>query len=202
MAVEIRLPVLGEGVDSGTVAGVLVAAGDTVEADAPLIELETDKAVIEVPASEAGVVTSLAVKAGDTVAVGQVIATIEPGAAPAEQPAAEQPRRQAPPPPVPEPPAAGRRRHPPRPRPRRPRPASSICRSGRSRPPPTRADSRASWASTSPRCRAPETAGASCPVMWYAPRAPCWKRHAPAQAPPPRRRCPTSAAGGRWSANR
>ena len=105
MAVEIRLPVLGEGVDSGTVAGVLVAAGDTVEADAPLIELETDKAVIEVPASEAGVVTSLAVKAGDTVAVGQVIATIEPGAAPAEQPAAEQPRRQAPPPPVPEPPA-------------------------------------------------------------------------------------------------
>jgi pyruvate dehydrogenase E2 component (dihydrolipoamide acetyltransferase) len=107
MAVEIRLPVLGEGVDSGTVAGVLVAAGDTVEADAPLIELETDKAVIEVPASEAGVVTSLAVKAGDTVAVGQVIATIEPGAAPAEQPAAEQPRRQAPPPPVPEPPAAG-----------------------------------------------------------------------------------------------
>ena len=105
MAVEIKLPVLGEGVDSGTVAGVLVAAGDTVEADAPLIELETDKAVIEVPASEAGVVTSLAVKAGDTVAVGQVIATIEPGAAPAEQPAAEQPRRQAPPPPVPEPPA-------------------------------------------------------------------------------------------------
>ena len=82
MAVEIKLPVLGEGVDSGTVAGVLVAAGDTVEADAPLIELETDKAVIEVPASEAGVVASLSVKAGDTVAVGQVIATIEPGAAP------------------------------------------------------------------------------------------------------------------------
>lgn len=81
MAVEIKLPVLGEGVDAGTVAGVLVAAGDNVEADAPLIELETDKAVIEVPATEAGVVASLPVKAGDTVAVGQVIATIEPGAA-------------------------------------------------------------------------------------------------------------------------
>ena len=110
MAVEIKLPVLGEGVDSGTVAGVLVAAGDTVEVDAPLIELETDKAVIEVPASEAGVVASLPVKAGDTVAVGQVIATIEPASppapeAPAEEPAAEQPRRQAPPPPVPERPA-------------------------------------------------------------------------------------------------
>lgn len=125
MAVEIKLPVLGEGVDSGTVAGVLVTAGDSVEADAPLIELETDKAVIEVPATEAGVVSSLPVKAGDTVAVGQVIAIIEPGAAAApspspeasvEQPAAErtaaertaaerQERRGDPPPPAPAPPA-------------------------------------------------------------------------------------------------
>ncbi|MCY4378196.1 MAG: E3 binding domain-containing protein, partial [Spirochaetaceae bacterium] len=83
MAVEIKLPVLGEGVDSGTVAGVLAAVGDSVEADAPLIELETDKAVIEVPATEAGVIASLSVHAGDTVAVGQVIATIEPGSEPA-----------------------------------------------------------------------------------------------------------------------
>ena len=120
MAVEIKLPVLGEGVDSGTVAGVLVTAGDSVEADAPLIELETDKAVIEVPATEAGVVASLPVKAGDTVAVGQVIAIIEPGAAAApspspeasvEQTAAGQPsaerqeRRGDPPPPAPAPPA-------------------------------------------------------------------------------------------------
>ena len=104
MAVEIKLPVLGEGVDAGTVAGVLVAAGDSVDADAPLIELETDKAVIEVPATETGVVASLPVKAGDTVTVGQVIATIEPdtaassdGEAPAaaddavEEPAAAEP---------------------------------------------------------------------------------------------------------------
>lgn len=90
MAVEIKLPVLGEGVDAGTVAGVLVAAGDNVEADAPLIELETDKAVIEVPATEAGVVASLPVKAGDTVAVGQVIATIEPGAAASQDAAASE----------------------------------------------------------------------------------------------------------------
>ena len=83
MAVEIKLPVLGEGVDSGTVAGVLAAVGDSVEADAPLIELETDKAVIEVPATEAGVIASLPVHVGDTVAVGQVIATIEPGSEPA-----------------------------------------------------------------------------------------------------------------------
>ena len=77
MSIEIKLPVLGEGVDSGTVAGVLVAAGESVEADAPLIELETDKAVLEVPAGETGVVVSLPVKTGDTVTVGQVIATIE-----------------------------------------------------------------------------------------------------------------------------
>ena len=111
MAVEIKLPVLGEGVDSGTVAGVLVAAGDSVAADAPLIELETDKAVIEVPATEAGVVASLPVKAGDTVAVGQVIATIEPGdgadgpppEATAEEPAAEPPPSEDRPAPAPAP---------------------------------------------------------------------------------------------------
>ena len=116
MAVEIKLPVLGEGVDAGTVAGVLVTAGDSVEVDAPLIELETDKAVIEVPATEAGVVASLPVKAGDTVSVGQVIAIIEPGAAAAPSPspspeaaadhtaAERQEQRGGPPPPAPAPP--------------------------------------------------------------------------------------------------
>lgn len=111
MAVEIKLPVLGEGVDAGTVAGVLVAAGDSVEADAPLIELETDKAVIEVPATEAGVVASLPVKAGDTVAVGQVIAIIEPGAPAPEAQASDAsvPEAQAPEAQAPEPAAAQQR---------------------------------------------------------------------------------------------
>ena len=149
MAVEIKLPVLGEGVDSGTVAGVLVATGDTVEVDAPLIELETDKAVIEVPASEAGVVASLPVKAGDTVAVGQVIATIEPASppapeAPAEEPAAEQPRRQAPPPPVPERPAV--QTAPPAPSPPGPPPA---------RPPAAPAPSAQTSAAQTPSARTP-----------------------------------------------
>jgi pyruvate dehydrogenase E2 component (dihydrolipoamide acetyltransferase) len=149
MAVEIKLPVLGEGVDSGTVAGVLVATGDTVEVDAPLIELETDKAVIEVPASEAGVVASLPVKAGDTVAVGQVIATIEPASppapeAPAEEPAAEQPRRQAPPPPVPERPAV--QTAPPAPSPPGPPPA---------RPPAAPAPSAQTSSAQTPSARTP-----------------------------------------------
>lgn len=91
MVVEISLPVLGEGVDSGTVAGVLVDVGDTIEADTPLIELETDKAVIEVPSEEAGVVTSLLVKVGDKVDVGQVIGTIEIGEGSVSEGASEAP---------------------------------------------------------------------------------------------------------------
>lgn len=79
MTVEIKLPVLGEGVDSGTVAGVLVAIGDTVKPDDPIVELETDKAVIEVPFGEGGVVKSLTIEVGETVTVGQVIATINLG---------------------------------------------------------------------------------------------------------------------------
>ena len=86
MTVEIKLPVLGEGIDSGTVAGVLVAIGDTVNPDDPIVELETDKAVIEVPSGEGGVVKSLIIEVGETVKVGQVIATIEPGEAQAVAP--------------------------------------------------------------------------------------------------------------------
>ncbi len=85
MTIEIKLPVLGEGVDSGTVAGVLVAIGDTVKPDDPIVELETDKAVIEVPSGEAGVVKSLTIEVGETVTVGQVIATINLGEAQAKE---------------------------------------------------------------------------------------------------------------------
>lgn len=85
MIIEIKLPVLGEGVDSGTVAGVLVAIGDTVKPDDPIVELETDKAVIEVPSGEGGVVKSLTIEVGETVTVGQVIATINLGESQAKE---------------------------------------------------------------------------------------------------------------------
>ncbi|PQV64087.1 pyruvate dehydrogenase E2 component (dihydrolipoamide acetyltransferase) [Abditibacterium utsteinense] len=80
---EFKLPTLGESATSGTVAKVLVAPGDTVAADQSILELETDKAVLEVPSTVAGVVKELLVKTGDTVSVDQPIFTYEDGAAPA-----------------------------------------------------------------------------------------------------------------------
>jgi pyruvate dehydrogenase E2 component (dihydrolipoamide acetyltransferase) len=85
---EFKLPTLGESATSGTVAKVLVAPGDTVAADQSILELETDKAVLEVPSTVAGVVKEILVKAGDTVAVDQAIFTYEDGAAPASNGAA------------------------------------------------------------------------------------------------------------------
>ena len=76
MAVQFMLPALGENIESGEVVQVLVAPGDTVDADQPLIELETDKATIEVPSPAAGTVESVSVSTGDTVTVGQLIVTI------------------------------------------------------------------------------------------------------------------------------
>ncbi len=77
MATEIKLPVLGENVDSGTVVKVLVSVGDPVTADQPVVDLETDKASVEVPASASGKVKEIRVKEGDTVKVGQVLLTLE-----------------------------------------------------------------------------------------------------------------------------
>ena len=78
MAIDVKLPELGENIAAGDVAAVLVSPGDQVAKDAPLLELETDKAVVEVPAPEAGVVTAIHVKAGDTINVGDTIASLDP----------------------------------------------------------------------------------------------------------------------------
>ena len=76
MAFAFKLPELGENIETGDVVNVLVSVGDTLEIDQPVVELETDKATVEVPAPAAGKVTDIAVKAGDTIGVGQVILTI------------------------------------------------------------------------------------------------------------------------------
>jgi pyruvate dehydrogenase E2 component (dihydrolipoamide acetyltransferase) len=81
MATDVTLPELGENIEAGDVSAVLVNPGDRVEKDAPLLELETDKAVVEVPAPDAGVVTAVMVKAGDTINVGDTIASLEPDGA-------------------------------------------------------------------------------------------------------------------------
>src|SRR5258706_13883693 len=77
---EFTLPELGENVTAGDVLRVLVKPGDTLAKDQMVLELETDKATIEVPSSIAGRVTAVSVKAGDKVKVGQVVLTVEDGA--------------------------------------------------------------------------------------------------------------------------
>jgi pyruvate dehydrogenase E2 component (dihydrolipoamide acetyltransferase) len=90
MATEFKLPELGEGVTAGTVASVLASVGDTVAANTPIIEIETDKAVAEIPLPFSGKITAIKVKAGDKVTVGQVILIAErTEGAPAKAPAAE-----------------------------------------------------------------------------------------------------------------
>jgi 2-oxoglutarate dehydrogenase E2 component (dihydrolipoamide succinyltransferase) len=80
------VPTLGESVTEATIGKWFKKAGDMVAVDEPLVELETDKVTIEVPAPAAGVLTDVAVKDGDTVAVGALLGAIKegPGAAPAK----------------------------------------------------------------------------------------------------------------------
>jgi len=74
---QVTLPEVGDNVEQGTVVTVLVKAGDTITEGQAVIEIETDKAVVEVPSSAAGVVKEVQVKEGDTVKVGGVILTLE-----------------------------------------------------------------------------------------------------------------------------
>jgi len=84
MTIEIKLPHLGENVDSADVLSVLVKEGDVVENGQGLIELETDKATMEMPSPEAGKVASIHVSEGDTLSVGALVVTLEPAEKSAE----------------------------------------------------------------------------------------------------------------------
>jgi 2-oxoglutarate dehydrogenase E2 component (dihydrolipoamide succinyltransferase) len=88
MSVDILVPALGESVASATVARWLKQAGDAVAADEPLVELETDKVSVEVPAPQAGVLGPIQADQGAEVAPGHVLATIEAGAGRPAAPAA------------------------------------------------------------------------------------------------------------------
>jgi 2-oxoglutarate dehydrogenase E2 component (dihydrolipoamide succinyltransferase) len=81
---EIRVPALGESVTEATIGKWFKKPGDAVAVDEPLVELETDKVTIEVPAPAAGVLSGIAVKDGETVAVGALLGEIKEGAAPAK----------------------------------------------------------------------------------------------------------------------
>jgi pyruvate dehydrogenase E2 component (dihydrolipoamide acetyltransferase) len=84
-ASEFKLPELGENISQGDLVRLMVAPGTKVSEGQPVMELETDKAVVEVPSSVSGVVKEVKVKEGEKIKVGQVIFTLE-GGAPAAQP--------------------------------------------------------------------------------------------------------------------
>jgi pyruvate dehydrogenase E2 component (dihydrolipoamide acetyltransferase) len=108
MAIEFRLPELGENIDSGDLIRILVAEGDRIEKDQAVLELETDKATIEVPSPVSGTVKQIHVREGTKIKVGQLIFTVEDGvgaqsaetSAPAESGSAPEARAAAPEPPV------------------------------------------------------------------------------------------------------
>ena len=98
---EFNLPELGEDIESGTVVKVLVAVGDQVEVEQPLVEVEIDKATVELPAPKSGKIESLNVSAGDTVVVGALVLTIatdeaSPAPSPSEPKAEQAPTKAAP----------------------------------------------------------------------------------------------------------
>jgi 2-oxoglutarate dehydrogenase E2 component (dihydrolipoamide succinyltransferase) len=92
---EIRVPTLGESVTEATIGKWFKKAGDTVSVDEPLVELETDKVTIEVPAPSAGVLSDIVAKDGETVAVGALLGQIADGAAGAKPTAAAAPPKAA-----------------------------------------------------------------------------------------------------------
>ena len=87
MAIEIKVPTLGESVTEATVGQWFKKVGDVVKADEPIVELETDKVTVEVPAPASGVLAAIDVEKGTTIAVGGLLGAIREGAAAASAPA-------------------------------------------------------------------------------------------------------------------
>jgi len=77
MIKEVKLPEVSDNVETGDVIKVLVAVGDKINIDQPVIELETDKASFEVPSTESGIVKEVNVKQGDIIRIGTVILKVE-----------------------------------------------------------------------------------------------------------------------------
>lgn len=102
--IDIKLPELGDGIESGDVLEVLVNEGDVIAKDQGIVELETDKATVEVPSTHAGTVKKVHVNSGDTIKIGATMISIEAEAAPAAKPKpAATPKPPAETPPKPEP---------------------------------------------------------------------------------------------------
>lgn len=109
MSIEIRVPTLGESVTEATVGKWFKKTGDTVTAEEPLVELETDKVTVEVPAPASGIMGEIIVPQGATVAVGSLLAALREGAsggAPQAKAPEAAPAASAPPAPAAQKPAA------------------------------------------------------------------------------------------------
>jgi 2-oxoglutarate dehydrogenase E2 component (dihydrolipoamide succinyltransferase) len=106
MTIEIKVPALGESVTEATVGQWFKKPGEAVNVDEPLVELETDKVTVEVPAPSAGVLSDIKVAQGTTVAVGSVLGSIKEGAGAPAQPAAKAESKPAAPKPTPTAPTA------------------------------------------------------------------------------------------------
>src|SRR5260370_18353372 len=87
MATEFKLPELGENIESGDLVRLMIKPGASIAEGDPVMELETDKAVVEVPSSVTGTIAEIRVKEGETLRVGQVIFTVanRAGATPASK---------------------------------------------------------------------------------------------------------------------
>jgi pyruvate dehydrogenase E2 component (dihydrolipoamide acetyltransferase) len=91
VAYEFKLPDLGEGLTEGEVAKWLVAVGEEIDEDQPLVEIQTDKTTVEIPSPAAGTVTSILVAEGQIAPVGTVLVVIDNGSEPPEVPEVDQP---------------------------------------------------------------------------------------------------------------
>ena len=116
--IEFRLPELGEGIESGQVIEVFVAPGDRVTLEQPLLEVETDKAAVEIPSPADGTIVDVCVSAGDTVEINEILVKIngdsEGTKTPKDSaPAAEEKTEEKPEEPLPEkePPQKKKNRH-------------------------------------------------------------------------------------------
>src|SRR5512142_2950843 len=111
MSIELRVPALGESITQATVGTWLKREGDAVQVDEPVVEVESEKATVALPAPAAGVLRRILKASGTDVAVGEVIGELEAGAAKAAAPAAAgvaaaATEKPTPPPPAPVPAAA------------------------------------------------------------------------------------------------
>lgn len=86
MTTDFNLPELGEDIDAGDVVALLVSVGDTIEVDQPVLEIETDKAAIEIPSSVSGVITAIHVEEGGIIEIGKPILTVDTEGASGEAP--------------------------------------------------------------------------------------------------------------------